>query len=635
MAPRIALLPDWPEADEVAKCALLPHCGLHDKLLEAVQYGDFLQIKGLLRRGARLDMPCPALPSGSGNLVDWAVHNGNATAAMRLLKLADGHGLGLWLAQTCTCAVYVGAQVGNAELLRELLARGAPRDQRGPVTEILSRQRSALFAAVLQGHSSAGAALVAAGAWPREENREEILRHARWGGFAGIFGTELAKEIRDEAPRPDELRNELQEAILAADLKGVEDVVRRGASLLKHYYSDKTSPHPGVKGRTMVNPVDWAVIEGCPNVARRLLELEEIVELADSDRQGPNTCRALHIAARRGGTPRWIALVRKLLECGADVGQVDPWGRSPLHIAVMNGNATCAQLMVKYGAWAHEKKCDEVLQLAVSQRVACVVEVAGASPPKAIEDAGAGIVEFCNTQEAAASSSSACCARPVPTKSALDDVQTQKELDEVRGLLRRDIAKAVKFADIHAIHALLERGADLSVEVDMGYGIRGNLIDMAVFHHREGTALALLELGRARGIAQDLACGARQAVFWAVQQDYVQLLRELLDCGANPAQADSLCGSALRCAAEQSRSNAVALLLTAGAWKQEEEKELVQSLLKDRRLFQAVDLSSGRGLGIADAAARERLGQVAQEVLQEDVFDLMQGSCNALTPVAA
>merc|ERR1719162_103715 len=210
-----------------------------------------------MRRGARLDMPCPGLPGGYGNLVDWAVHHGNPSAAVRLLKIADGHGLGRWLAQNCASAVYVGAQIGQADLLRELLARGAPVGQHGPPTEEPVKQRSALFAAVLQGHAPASAALVAAGAWSREDNREEVLRHARWAGFAGIFGADLAQEVRDAAERPDDLREELQEAILAADLRGVEDVVRRGASLLKHYYSDKVSPHSVTGARSMVNPVDW------------------------------------------------------------------------------------------------------------------------------------------------------------------------------------------------------------------------------------------------------------------------------------------------------------------------------------------------------------------------------------------
>jgi ankyrin repeat protein len=548
-------------------------------------------------------MPCPGLPGGIGNILDWAVQQASADTVAKLLKFADGYGLGRWLAQSTSSAVYNSARRGESQVLKELLAHGAPVDQHGPLTEAVGMRRSALFAAVLQGHPSAAATLISAGAWRKEDNRDQVLHHARQGGFGGIFGTELAREIRLAAPNPEVLREELQEAILAADLRAVEDAVRRGAPLQKHYYSEKASTRAGVDSKLLVNPVDWAALEGCPNVARHLLELESKMHFAEADKQGPNTWRALHIAARRGGAPRWLSLARMLLEHGAPVEHLDPWGRSPLHTAVMHGNADCAKLLVDRGAWLHEEKREEVLQLAVSQRVDCVVEAAGASPSKAV---------VANTSQSASENEA-----PKKCKTALVDIQTQQELVEVQNRLKRDIAKGVKSADMHAIHACLERGADLEVEVDLGYGICGNLIDLALFHEHGRTALALLELGGTRGIAKNLAFHARHAMFWAIQQDCISLLEELLKLGASPAQVDEICGSALRCAAEQSRLHAVVLLLAAGAWKEEAEKELVRHLLKDRRLLETLDLSSGRGLGIADDTARERLITVVHDVLEE------------------
>lgn len=592
MAPRTRICPDWPEVVDTSQCALLPHCGLHDRVLEAVQYGDFLQLKGLMRRGARLDMLCPDLPGHTtGNLLDWALHHKNPTAAIRLLKIADGYGLGKWLAHQNINAVYRAAECGHTDVLKELLARGAPVDQCGPIAETDEMRHSALFVAVQLGRKAAAAMLVAAGAWAKEIEREAVLRNARWNDFPGILGMQRAQEIRDAAPRADDLREELQEAILSSDLEGVEAVVRRGASLQRHYSSDKACPHSGYDGSALVNPVDWATLEGCPKAARRLLELEieKIVTLADGDSLGLSSYRALHIAARRGRLPHWVDLVRKLLDCGADISRVDPWGRSPLHIAVMNGNVEVAQIMLNHGAWDHEQKRHEVLKLAANQRVNCVLALSGYSEAAAFVD-----------------SKTSSSGSPVSQESA--------ELDEVH---ERDLVKAIKVGDMIKIKVLVGRDANLLMLADLGYGIRGNLIDVAVFHRRENIALLLLQLASEKGIARDLVVSTCHAVFWAVQRDFMQLLKELLKYGANAGQSDGICGSALRFAAEQSRSDAIVLLLEAGAWQAETEKELVYRLIHDRKLLQGIDFASGRGIGTSDQDACERLKKVAQDMLRE------------------
>jgi ankyrin repeat protein len=462
--------------------------------------------------------------------------------------------------------------------------------------------------------------LVTAGAWAKESEREAVLRNAQWGDFPGILGMQKAQEIRDAAERPEDLREELQEAILSADLEGLEAAVRRGASLQRHYSSDKACPHSGYDGSTLVNPVDWAVLESCPNAARRLLELEmeKVVSLADGDSLGVTSYRALHIAARRASVRRWIELVKKLLECGADISRVDPWGRSPLHIAVMNGNAEAAQIMLNHGAWAHEEKREEVLKLAANQRVKCVLEAAAQvfgtwvheeKPEEVLKLAASQRIKF--VLEAAAQ---VPASTEVPDKAKATSPHLQDPENEIGEVYKRDLVKAIKFGDMIKIKMLLDRGADLLTIADLGYGIRGNLIDVAVFHHREQIALELLKLGSDRGLARELAARACHAVFWAVQQDYLQLLEELLKHGADPGQIDDICGSALRFAAEQSRSDAIVLLLEAGAWKAEPEKDLVRGLLQDRRLLQAVDFASGRGLGTSDQAARARLEKVTQEI---------------------
>merc|ERR1719460_3623580 len=99
--------------------------------------------------------------------------------------------------------------------------------------------------------------------------------------------------------------------------------------------------------------------------------------------------------------------------------------------------------MLEHGAWEKEKKRDEVLKLAVSQRVACIVEVAGACPPPkdTVENAGPSLALEVTTGA---------------SNSALEDVQTKEEFDGVHGQLKRDLVKAIKFADIIKINALLE-----------------------------------------------------------------------------------------------------------------------------------------------------------------------------------
>jgi len=577
--------------------SLLPQDDLQERLQEAVQYGDFLQIRSLIRRGARLDAASLELPEGgTGNLVDWAMHHSSPGIVVRLLKIADSYGMGGWLAGHVEHAVHMAARCGQTDVLQALLERHAPVAQRGRLSASDPRQCSALLAAVLHGHAAAAAKLIAAGAWAKELECSEVLRQAKLRGISGAVGATALNEDA-EAPmwgsKEAELRTELQDAILSGISSAVRGAVARGAPLLKRYRTDKVSPNAGRPlTPTLVNPVDWAALEGSPNVARLLLELEKGL-VAPANEQAPGTQSAVHIAARRGGAPRWLALLRALLERGAPSGQVDPWGRSALHLATMNGNSAAAELLLQHGAWSHEQQRDEVRELATTQRVACVVDAAGVKAAAAPDARG-----ITDSNEAAR----------LP-KGLLEDALTSNELEDAHAKHIIDLKRSVKKGDLWSIRALAGRGAVLAEEVDLGYGIRGNFIDLAVFHHREAAALELLELakGQETSLERSLATSARHAVFWAVQQDYTRLLQRLLDCGADAAQRDGVCGSALRCAVEQSRTEAAALLLAAGAWEREAEKDRVLSLVQDRGLLSSLDVGSGRGIGIADTQARDRL----------------------------
>merc|ERR1740129_1098687 len=443
------------------------------------------------------------------------------------------------------------------------------------------------------GRGDAGPRDSCAGAWDKEQDRGQVLRYASLGGFLGCLGKDIVAPSLSTA---EDLREELQDAILSGDFGRVEAALVRGAPLLPHYRTCKAVPKAGVESATavLVNPVDWAALEGCPKVARRLLERADQMPIATADLPARVVRCAVHVAARRAaGAPRWLELLRALLARGADAAQLDPWGRSALHLAVMGGSSEAAEALLERGAWEAEAQRDEVLRLALSQRVAAVVELGGSA-------AHAGAT-----------------APP-----ALEDVQTRAELEEVSGRLHRELAQAVKKGDLLGVRAVLDRGAPLEADVDLGYGLHGNFIDWAVWHRREAVAVTLLKIGddRGDGLGHRLAAGARHAVFWAVQQDFMEVLEALLARGADAAQRDELCGTALRCAVEQSRPAAAAALLGAGAWEGEPEKERVSEMLKDRGLLRAAKCGSGRGLGIADEAARDRLEAAVHAALPRSVI---------------
>eukprot|EP00404_Azadinium_spinosum_P015157 CAMPEP_0180528800 /NCGR_PEP_ID=MMETSP1036_2-20121128/61001_1 /TAXON_ID=632150 /ORGANISM="Azadinium spinosum, Strain 3D9" /LENGTH=93 /DNA_ID=CAMNT_0022542403 /DNA_START=8 /DNA_END=286 /DNA_ORIENTATION=+ len=85
---------DWAEVEERALPAAPASEGLRRLLLEAVKDGDVSRVRSLLQQGARLDSACPELPTGRGNLVDWALHHGQPDMASSLLRVADSVGLG-------------------------------------------------------------------------------------------------------------------------------------------------------------------------------------------------------------------------------------------------------------------------------------------------------------------------------------------------------------------------------------------------------------------------------------------------------------------------------------------------------------------------------------------------------------
>lgn len=636
----------WQEVEEPPLVAPSPHRELREKLLQCVRYGDTLELRGLIRRGAPLDTACPEIPGGKGNLVDWALHHRRPDIASRLLRLAgDRSGVGGVLARTCHSGVYVAALSGFVELLELLLERGADPCQRGASAADPSGTRSALLAAAAHGRADVVGMLVTAGAMTKEPRQAEVRHLAESGGFFGALGIEQSCTL-PTGPPMEKTREALQEAILAEDRSRINKVIAQGALLLPHYRNDKACPRVGqhrggpeayVTGNeasrhaSLVNPVDWAALENRPQAALWLLDLGDWAEVAGNldpvhDRVAPGTRHAVHVAAKRGSSLEvWRRLLKELLGRGADSGQLDPWGRSALHLAVINGNADAVQDLLTHGAWEREQQPEEVLRAAIARRIDAVIEIAGAAPDASLAPAPPSRVLRGLDASVVAATPRACSGGDVPAPAvgerahSFRDVQTQQELEETRLRLRKDLIKAVRWSDLAAVRALLLRGAILHpVEVDLGYGIRGNLIDWAVMNEHEVAAAALLELGDERGVGGELATGAQHAVFWAVRHNFVALLRALLERGADPAQRDEVCGSALRAAVEQSRPEAVSALLAAGAWEREAEQDVVLELIRDKGLLAPLQQFSGRGTGLGDEQLRLHLMSTVSKTLAPD-----------------
>jgi len=650
----LVLSDEWEETEEEVRTLRPPSWELRKRMLDAVQYGDMLQLRALVRQGAKLDMMVAELPAGRGNLVDWAVHHKQPAVAMRLLNIADGLGaaeggrvgvsvgLGTELAQGVESAVYDAASHGFVDVLKALLDRGASAAQKcAPLWQDAAQggtgmdalhlatpraaplspnggqasRRSALRVAAENGHSEAVAVLVKAGAWMCEERRERVLNCARHFGFVGALPGNYLGAGDDPSPPGAELRARLQDAILQQDLREIEALVRRGGQALLlavhrtdraiGYYRDTHSDgerignvewrQPGVE----VNPVDWAALAGCPSAALKLMELQFWLQTPAVDRLGRSCRFAVQVAALRGHMPEWLALLRGLLSRHAFPGQVDDHDRSALHLACLRGNVAAAEMLLSFGAWDLDRRKEEVLQLAIGRRIQAVVEAAGTAPGTSSPSTGSRASPSPRAQPHYGYDA----AFP---PDALVDAQTDSEMQELRKRLGVSLAKAVRGGDLLACRALVGRGADVGMEVELDYGLRGNLVDLAVWHEQETMALALLTIADGQGIGQALAAGASHALFWAVRHDFMLLLGALLERGADAAQRDEVCGSVLRFAVEQRRSDAAAALLQAGAWARELEKDLVLSLLREQGLLRCLDRSCGRGVGL-DAREHERL----------------------------
>eukprot|EP00930_Biecheleria_cincta_P099059 TRINITY_DN90708_c0_g1_i1.p1 TRINITY_DN90708_c0_g1~~TRINITY_DN90708_c0_g1_i1.p1 ORF type:complete len:550 (-),score=75.26 TRINITY_DN90708_c0_g1_i1:253-1902(-) len=445
----------------------------------------------------------------------------------------------------------------------------------------------------------------------------------------------------------DELREQLMKAIRDRQHVQIKTLVTRGATLLPHYYSAKLPVQREVNLQVnskgirsgLVNPVDWAVLEGCYEEAMLLLELADGKVVFGRDEQQSflsqlNLAQQCQQAVVIATTKNQMKLLHSLLERGANVTQQNIHGDTALSVAVRAGKLEVVDVLLNFGAWDAEPQKQLVLERAEAQHVLAVVKAAGAlahpgreervegrRPPwgRLVNDLALAGTEAdkqftltCIADEVGSPIKS----RPVSQSSPrspryqgearlaglepqghdlatehqevlVGPVGTWSQVRSDRHEEHANMVSAIRKGDVAKIAALVEHGAALDLTFALGYGETGNCVDWACACERPAAALLLLDLADKQGLGESLAIGSCAALFWSVLHGYLEVLRGLLARGADVGKqgpAGQFGASALTLAVSSFRPDEVRELLAYGAWDRESMQrrpELVR-LVHDR-----------------------------------------------------
>lgn len=444
----------------------------------------------------------------------------------------------------------------------------------------------------------------------------------------------------------DDLREQLMKAIRDRRHEMIKSLVSRGATLLPHYYSARLPVQRGAiievnsKGirSGLVNPVDWAVLEGYYEEAVLLLEIADGKLVFGRDEQKSflsqlNLAQQCQQAVVIAATKSHLKLLRSLLERGANVAQQNMFGDSALGLAVRAGKLEVVDVLLNFGAWEREPKKQEVLERAEARHVLAVVKAAGAlaypgceervegrRPPwgRLVNDlsvAGTDADKQFTLSRIADEVGLASKSRPVSQSSPrsprhqaearlagsepqthdlsthngvfVGPVETWSQLRSGRQEVHANMVGAIRKGDAAKIVSLVEHGAALDLTFTLGYGETGNCIDWACVCQRPAVALTLIDLADRQGLGESLAVGSCAALFWSVLHGYFEVLRALLARGADVGKqgpAGKFGVSALTLAVSSFRPQEVQELLACGAWDRESSKgrkELAR-LVQDR-----------------------------------------------------
>ncbi|CAE7744551.1 mcm9, partial [Symbiodinium pilosum] len=278
----------------------------------------------------------------------------------------------------------------------------------------------------------------------------------------------------------------------------------------------------------------------------------QVVQLAGRCQQ------AVVAACLRGQT----TLLRMLLERGADAAQQNLYGETALHVATRAGEEAqlsssqpqsedeAASLLLQHGAWPREPRKREVLELAEAHRMQAVIVAAGVSADYTENILDRQLPQYQEVLEVLSKASTKAdqdftfsgiadlvgtASQPRPTaaggkvpaeveRPTWGPPATVAEVRRERLELHGDLVKAVRKGDLAAVASLVQRGAQLDLSFNLGYGETGNCVDWAACCQQPASALKLLELADAQGLGEALAGQARAALFWSIVHGYAEVL---------------------------------------------------------------------------------------------------------------
>ncbi|XP_072900509.1 uncharacterized protein [Hemitrygon akajei] len=385
------------------------------------------------------------------------------------------------------------AHTGNLEVVQLLLARQAELETQD------DRGRTPLITAARMGHARVLHCLMAHGADVNHADREgwTALRAAAWGGHAEAVSVLLEAS----GAQVDSADAEGRTALRAAAWGGHEDIA---LALLQHGADVNRADR---EGRT---PLIAAAYMGHRQMAEILLQHGARINHCDCDGRSALSVAALCVPASRG----YAGVVGLLLDWGAEVGQRDRDGLSPLLLAALEGHADVVELLLEAGADVED------------------ADSAGRSPLLAAASAG-----------------------HVAAVSAL--LLWGAEVDAVDGEGRTALGVAASQGSARVVRALLDRGLDENHRDHLGW----TPLHSACFEGHHAACRALLEQG-AR--VSELDSEGRVPAILAAQEGHGDCLRLLLEYGS-PLEARGYDGrNTLWAAALAGHGDLVRLLLAKG-----------------------------------------------------------------------
>jgi cytohesin len=254
----------------------------------------------LAAEGGHVSILRALLDAGAQNSAELAAHKRTALAraagagAAEAVRLLLERGVGVDDSHMEYSALYQAAINGHAEVVEALLAAGARVAGLG--------NRTALLRAAEGGHTEVVQALLAVGT---SLNQAEAVRRRRWAPL--------------RAPSP------------AGQPKPGALLLRPGDDPALDEWDHRTALH-------------FAAEQGNATMVQVLLQAG--IEVLTLTGRWGLSWTALHAAAAVGRA----AMVRQLLQAGADPNAKDGQGYSPLHDAVLNGDAATVQALLDGGA---------------------------------------------------------------------------------------------------------------------------------------------------------------------------------------------------------------------------------------------------------------------------------------------